>query len=71
MWLGERLTGNRKTYGMIVVGGVRRDITAEHKQDILNVIDKIEKELIIIQKSIIGDTAIHKRTKGVVALGLQ
>lgn len=65
MWLGERLTGNRKTYGMIVVGGVRRDISAEQKEDILKVLKTIEKELIIIQKSIVGDTAIHRRTKGV------
>ncbi|MEN6311758.1 MAG: NADH-quinone oxidoreductase subunit C, partial [Acidobacteriota bacterium] len=25
MWLAERITGNRKTYGMVLVGGVRRD----------------------------------------------
>lgn len=65
MWLGERLTGNRKTYGMILVGGVRRDITPELKEDILNVIKKIEEELIVIKGAIIGDTAIHRRTKGV------
>ncbi|HQO01673.1 MAG TPA: NADH-quinone oxidoreductase subunit C [Spirochaetota bacterium] len=65
MWLGERMTGNRKTYGMIVIGGVRRDITPELRDDILQVVNKIEKELKVIHKSIIGDTAIHKRTKGV------
>ncbi len=65
MWLGERLTGNRKTYGMIVIGGVRRDITPELKQDILNVIGTIEKEMITIKNAIIGDTAIHRRTKDV------
>ncbi len=65
MWLGERLTGNRKTYGMIVVGGVRRDITPELKEDILNVINKIEEELLVVKNAVIGDTAIHKRTKGV------
>ncbi len=65
MWLGERMTGNRKTYGMIVVGGVRRDITPEIKQDILNVMKKIEEELIVIKNAIVGDTSIHKRTKNV------
>jgi Ni,Fe-hydrogenase III large subunit/Ni,Fe-hydrogenase III component G len=65
MWLGERITGNRKTYGMIVIGGVRRDITPEIKEDILGVIKKIEEELITVQKAIVGDTAIHRRTKGV------
>ena len=68
MWLGERITGNRKTYGMIVIGGVRRDITPEVKEDILNVIKKIETELMTIHKAIAGDSAIHKRTKGVGAL---
>jgi Ni,Fe-hydrogenase III large subunit/Ni,Fe-hydrogenase III component G len=63
MWLSERLTGNRKTYGMIVVGGVRRDITAQHKEDILRVLGTLEKELKTIHKSIAGDTVIHKRTK--------
>ena len=65
MWLGERMTGNRKTYGMIVVGGVRRDITPEISQDILNVMKKIEEELVVIKNAIIGDTSIHKRTKNV------
>ena len=65
MWLGERITGNRKTYGMIVIGGVRRDITDEMKDDILNVIGTIEKELLTVQKAIQGDTAIHRRTRGV------
>ncbi len=65
MWLCEKITGNRKTYGMIVIGGVRRDLTREMKDDIINIIKKIEDELLVIKKSIIGDTAIHKRTKGI------
>lgn len=65
MWLAEKLTGNRKTYGMICIGGVRRDITPEHQNDILDVLNKIEKEILILKKSIIGDTLIHRRTKGV------
>ncbi len=65
MWLCERITGNRKTYGMIVVGGVRRDFTPEIQEDVLNVVNQVEKELMTIMKSIEGDTAIHQRTKGV------
>lgn len=65
MWLSERITGNRKTYGMVVVGGVRRDITPEIAADIRNVITKIEEELSVITKAIEKDTSIHKRTKGV------
>ncbi len=65
MWLSERITGNRKTYGMIIAGGVRRDLSPDVQQDILNVIDKVEKEVMVIHKSIANDTAVHKRTKGV------
>jgi Ni,Fe-hydrogenase III large subunit/Ni,Fe-hydrogenase III component G len=65
MWLCERLTGNRKTYGMILIGGVRRDITPEIADDIRSVIKKIEEELWVIFRAIEKDTSIHKRTKGV------
>ncbi len=65
MWLGEKITGNRKTYGMIVIGGVRRDITPEIRTEIRGVLKTLEKELMVLKKAIIGDTAIHRRTKGV------
>ncbi len=65
MWFGEKLTGNRKTYGMIVAGGVRRDITPELADELKGVLKTIEKELITIHKAIIGDGSIHRRTKGV------
>lgn len=65
MWFGEKLTGNRKTYGMIVAGGVRRDITPELADELRAVLATIEKELITIHKAVAGDSAIHRRTKGV------
>ncbi len=65
MWLSERITGNRKTYGVVIVGGCRKDITPEISDDILRVIKKVEEEVTTVYKSIIGDSAIHKRTKGV------
>jgi len=65
MWLSERISGNRKTYGMIVIGGVRRDITPELQVDVKNVMDNLEKELMEVYKAIAGDTTIHRRTKGV------
>ena len=65
MWLSERITGNRKTYGMIVIGGVRRDITPEVRADIEGVLTELERETLELKKAIIGDGAIHRRTKGV------
>ncbi|ACS32561.1 formate hydrogenlyase II subunit F (Mhy2F) [Thermococcus gammatolerans EJ3] len=41
MWLAERLTGNRKTYGMVVIGGVRRDFL-EYRR---SMIEKVIREL--------------------------
>ncbi len=65
MWLCEQMTGNRKTYGMIVIGGVRRDITPDLKEKAIQVMNGVEKELMAIKNAVIKDTAIHKRTKGV------
>lgn len=65
MWFGEKFTGNRKTYGMIVAGGVRRDITPELQDELLAVLATVEKDLATIHKAIAGDSAIHRRTKGV------
>jgi len=65
MWLSERITGNRKTYGMIIIGGVRRDITPEIGDEVLGVLSEVEAEVRILMKSVIGDTAVHRRTKGV------
>ena len=34
MWIAEKITGNRKTYGLCVIGGVRRDMTPELKTEL-------------------------------------
>lgn len=65
MWLAESLTGNRKTYGMIIIGGVRRNITPEKADDIRRVMNEVEKETLALEKAITGDKTIHKRTRGV------
>lgn len=65
MWLSERITGNRKTYGMIIIGGSRKDITQDIATDMRNILTQVEKEVMTVQKAIIRDSAIHKRTKGV------
>jgi Ni,Fe-hydrogenase III large subunit/Ni,Fe-hydrogenase III component G len=65
MWLSEQLTGNRKTYGMNLVGGVRRDIPADTHSKILEVLKKIEGETLAVAKAIVGDTPLNMRTQGV------
>ena len=51
MWLAERITGNRKTYGMIVIGGVRRDITPEIRAEIEGVLATLEKEVLVLKNA--------------------
>ncbi|MBT9175635.1 MAG: Formate hydrogenlyase subunit 5 [candidate division WS2 bacterium] len=65
MWLCERITGHRKTYGMNIVGGVRYDITPDKYEDIIRVISKIEKEWLEVIDAISGDTPLMMRLKGV------
>jgi len=65
MWLCERITGNRKTYGLCVIGGVRWDITPELTTDINRVLDQLEKEWTAAAKAVKGDRNLQKRTKGI------
>jgi len=44
MELAQYMTGGRKTYGMIMVGGVRRDITARERKIMLDLVKKIETQ---------------------------
>lgn len=61
----ELITGNRQHYGMMTVGGVRRDI---HQKDIPG-IKKMAKDLIpvldMFKGAVIDDPVIHARTKRV------
>jgi Ni,Fe-hydrogenase III large subunit len=65
MWLCEEISGNRKTYGMNTIGGLRRDLRNEIKPKLLETIAKVEKETLAVRDAVIGDTTLHARTKGV------
>ncbi len=65
MWLTEEITGNRKTYSMNAVGGVRRDITPAQMPRILEVVGQVAREATEVRKAIAGDTTLHARAKGV------
>jgi Ni,Fe-hydrogenase III large subunit/Ni,Fe-hydrogenase III component G len=65
MWVAEKITGNRKTYGLCVVGGVRWDITAELKAELGGVLDKLEQEWQVVAGAVGRDKNIQKRTQGV------
>ena len=65
MWLCEQITGNRKTYGMNLIGGVRRDIPKDLHPKILEVISTIEKESKAVVNAILKDTSLHARLTNV------
>lgn len=65
MWLTEMISGSRKTYGMNLVGGVRRDVSRESAAKILEVVGTVGREVEEIYHAIAGDTTLHARTRGV------
>ena len=65
MWLCEKITGNRKLLGMNIVGGVRRDIPKDIHGELLQVVDKINKETKAVLNAIITDTTLLMRCENV------
>ena len=65
MWLCEKISGNRKTYGMNLIGGVRRDVPRDIHDEIIRVIEKIGRETVEVIDAVVGDTSLHARLKNV------
>jgi Ni,Fe-hydrogenase III large subunit/Ni,Fe-hydrogenase III component G len=65
MWMAEKISGNRKTYALCVIGGVRWDITPELSHDLRAVLDKLETEWKEVVAVVSKDKNIQKRTCGV------
>ncbi len=68
MWLTEQITGNRKTYGMNLVGGVRRDIDAATAGKILKTLEKIDAEAKDLIAAAAEDNSIKMRLEHVGSL---
>ncbi|WP_353684658.1 NADH-quinone oxidoreductase subunit C [Thermodesulfovibrio sp. 3907-1M] len=65
MYICEIITGNRKTYGINIVGGVTIDVQPEHLKDIEKVISDIEREVRELREIILDDEVIQLRFKNV------
>jgi Ni,Fe-hydrogenase III large subunit len=65
MWIAEKITGNRKTYALCIIGGVRWDITPDIKAELGQVLDKLEAEWQPVVAAVSKDRNIQKRTRGV------
>ena len=65
MWLCEQITGNRKTYDLNLIGGVRRDVPKDIHQKILDVVGTIARQSKELVDTIPGDGSLMPRVKGV------
>ncbi|ABC21121.1 hydrogenase large subunit [Rhodospirillum rubrum] len=61
MWLVEEITGNRKTYGMNLVGGVRRDLDSAICDKIMAAVTKIGIECEELISAVAGDESLKMR----------
>ncbi len=69
--LFEMITGNRNSYAMFKVGGVRRDIEGSKTGAIREVLDDVKKKTDLLTGAVMDDPVIHARTKGVGTLTRQ
>ncbi|MBI9053787.1 MAG: nickel-dependent hydrogenase large subunit [Bacteroidales bacterium] len=69
--LFEMISGNRNSYAMFKVGGVRRDIENNKISEIVKVLDLVKKKTDMLVGAVMDDPVIHARTKGVGILSKQ
>ncbi|MBI4537531.1 MAG: NADH-quinone oxidoreductase subunit C [candidate division NC10 bacterium] len=65
MWIAEKISGNRKTYSLCVIGGVRWNVTPELKAELREVLATLEREWTAVADAVAGDRNLQKRTRGV------
>ena len=65
MDINEATAGSRIIISVNVIGGVKRDISPEHRQWILSTLDEVEERLKRLEKVIYEDFTIRKRTVGI------
>jgi membrane-bound hydrogenase subunit alpha len=63
--LFEMITGNRNSYAMFKIGGVRRDIENSKIAAIQEVLALVKKKTDMLVGAVMDDPVIHARTKGV------
>ena len=61
----EMTTGGRVIFSVVTIGGVLRDMEAEHIRQIQETIRWIEKELKTIRKTFLNDYTVESRLRGV------
>ena len=54
----EEISGNRVNYGMVTIGGSRRDIDDDKRRKVLEMLDKIEKSMIRLRDILLSDKTV-------------
>ncbi|MGR5298838.1 NADH-quinone oxidoreductase subunit C [Vibrio mediterranei] len=65
MELAELLTGARKTYGMNLIGGIRRDFLKEQREKAIQVVRQVRKEFSDLVDMLLATSNIDSRISGV------
>ncbi|PHS39882.1 MAG: hydrogenase-4 component G [Sulfurovum sp.] len=71
MELAQLVSGGRKTYGNVVVGGMRRDISAKETKRGLELLDIMETQIKEVWEAVMEDDSQVSRWKGVGILDRQ
>ncbi|VTR14680.1 Hydrogenase-4 component G [Serratia fonticola] len=71
MTMAELLTGSRKTYGLNLIGGVRRDILKEQRVKTIKLIHEMRADVTQLVEMLLGTPNIEQRTKGIGLLDRQ
>jgi len=61
----EIITGNRNSYAMFTIGGVRRDVSPEQATQLLNVLEDVKIKTDMLVGAVMDDPVLHSRLKGV------
>ncbi|MDH2998552.1 hydrogenase 3 large subunit [Pasteurellaceae bacterium LFhippo2] len=65
MTLAEVLTGARKTYGINLIGGVRRDILKHQREQCMKLIGEIREEVKVLTDILLNTPNIDQRTRDI------
>ena len=65
MTMAELLTGARKTYGMNLIGGVRRDIHKDERNKTLKLIAELRAEVTPLVEMLLETPNLKQRTQGI------
>jgi hydrogenase-4 component G len=64
MTMAELLTGSRKTYGLNLIGGVRRDILKEQRIKTIQLVKEMRAEVIQLVDMLLSTPNMAQRTQG-------